>query len=304
MPQGYSWHVVVAWGDPMWSKGSRFNHTTRGSGASQELSFGDNNDGMAFFNVDGHSLLAVNNEYVKSKNNLWESRKRSSGKMRTTCVKAKQATGSASWRFPKKWDRWSIVQDSSFNRRITADTPMEITGPARGHDLLKTAADPSGTQSLGTWNNCGNGHTPWGTYLTCEENFNEYFLEQQSRSRIVTGNEALRHRHQRQVAMPGPRLMSDSTSASIPMNRIVPGYIVEIDPADPTSIPKKRTALGRFKHENVEVVVAKNGHVVAYSGDDERGEFLYKFISRDKYSEGGNNAELLADGRAIRRQVQ
>ncbi len=295
VPRGYSWHVVVAWGDPMWSKGSRFNHTTRGSGASQELAFGDNNDGMAFLNVDGHSLLVVNNEYVNQKI-IYGNRASGAVENADDVRKGKAAHGISIVEISKKMGRWSIVVDSSFNRRITADSPMEITGPARGHDLLKTAADPSGTQSLGTWNNCGNGRTPWGTYLTCEENFNGYF----SSSNPDLPLSAAMKRYGIGIKDSGYAWATTDERFDLSKHPHEPnraGYIVEVDPTDPTSTPNKRTALGRFKHENVEVVVAKNGHVVAYSGDDERGEFLYKFVSRDKYIEGGNNAELLADGR-------
>ena len=295
VPQGYSWHVVAAWGDPMWSKGSRFNHTTRGSGASQELAFGDNNDGMAFFNVNGHFLLAVNNEYVNRKI-IYGNRASGAPENVDDVRKGKAGHGISIVELSNKMGRWSIVENSPFNRRITADTPMEITGPARGHDLLKTAADPSGTQSLGTWNNCGNGRTPWGTYLTCEENFNDYFSSSDPEFALTPAMK----RYGIGVKDLGYAWVMTDERFDVSKHPNEPnraGYIVEIDPSDPTSTPKKRTTLGRFKHENVEVVVARNGQVVAYSGDDERGEFLYKFVSQDKYVEGGNNADLLENGR-------
>jgi len=187
------------------------------------------------------------------------------------------------------------VKDSHYNRRITADTPMMITGPAAGHDLLKTSADRSGTTSLGTWNNCGNGKTPWGTYLACEENFNGYFSSSDPEykpsaelSRYGVGLKDWGY------AWATADERFDISKHPNEPNRA--GYIVEIDPLDPTSTPKKRTALGRFKHENAEVVIAGNGHVVVYLGDDERGEFLYKFVSNGTYSAGGDNTDLLEDG--------
>jgi secreted PhoX family phosphatase len=191
--------------------------------------------------------------------------------------------------------RWQIVKDSVYNRRITADTPMQITGPAAGHDLLKTAADPSGTRSLGTWNNCGNGHTPWGTYLACEENFNGYF----SSSDEAYQPSAELSRYGVSNSDWGYNWAAHDERFDISKHPNEPnraGYVVEIDPMDPTSTPKKRTALGRFKHENAEVVTAADGRIVVYMGDDERGEFMYKFISDGKYVTGADNTDLLEDG--------
>lgn len=190
---------------------------------------------------------------------------------------------------------WGIVKDSPYNRRITADTPIQITGPARGHDLLKTEADPSGTIALGTWNNCGNGRTPWGTYLACEENFNGYFSS--SDASYTPSAELSRYGVKTEdwgYAWATADERFDISKHPNEPNRA--GYVVEIDPLDPTSTPKKRTALGRFKHENAELVVDSSGHVVVYMGDDERGEFLYKFVSEGTYSIGGDNADLLDSG--------
>ncbi len=191
--------------------------------------------------------------------------------------------------------QWEVVKDSAYNRRITADSPMEITGPARGHDFLKTKADPKGTESLGTWNNCGNGRTPWGTYLACEENFNGYFSS--SDENYELSNEQKRYGIGHKDW--GYGWAAEDDRFDISKNPNEPnraGYIVEIDPTDPSSTPKKRTALGRFKHENAELVLADNGHVVVYLGDDERGEFLYRFVSSKKYVAGGDNRDLLEDG--------
>ena len=199
--------------------------------------------------------------------------------------------------------KWSIVKDSPYNRRITADTPMEITGPARGHDLLKTAADPDGVSSLGTWNNCGNGRTPWGTYLACEENFNGYYSS--SDPDIEIGPAFKRYGvGVKDWGYAWATADERFDIAKHPNESNRNGYVVEINPLDPASTPKKRTALGRFKHENAEVVVAANGQVVAYMGDDERGEFLYKFVSDGMYAEGGDNADLLASGRLFVGEVR
>lgn len=291
VPDGYSWHVVARWGDPLWSSGTAFDEATRGTGRSQELSFGDNNDGMHLFLVDGHNLLVVNNEYTNRKIIYPTGKPETADDVR----KGKAAHGVSVLEVSDAGGQWAIVKDSPFNRRITADSPMDITGPAAGHDLLKTAADPSGTRSLGTWNNCGNGVTPWGTYLACEENFNGYFSS--SDAAYEPGAALSRYGVKTEDwgynwAMVDERF--DISKHPNEPNRA--GYVVEIDPADPTSVPKKRTALGRFKHENAEVVIAPNGQAVAYMGDDERGEFLYKFISAGRYAAGGDNSDLLENG--------
>ena len=296
VPPGYNWHVVARWGDPMWSNSIEFDHMTRGTGESQELSFGDNNDGMWLYNdAEGRSVLAVNNEYVNRKI-IYGGSGSGSPENADDVRKGKAGHGVSVVEIAENDGKWSIVVDSPYNRRITADAPMEITGPARGHDLLKTAADPDGVRSLGTWNNCGNGRTPWGTYLACEENFNGYYSS--SDPDIEIGPELKRYGV-------GPKDWGyawataderfDISKHPNESNRN--GYIVEIDPLDPDSTPKKRTAMGRFKHENAEIVIAGNGQVVAYMGDDERGEFLYKFVSDGKYAEGGDNADLLESGR-------
>ena len=294
VPRGYDWHVVAKWGEPLWSNGVEFDHVTRGTGASQELAFGDNNDGMALYTHEGRTVLAVNNEYVNRKI-IYGGAGSGSPENADDVRKGKAGHGVSVVEIAKRDGRWSIVKDSPYNRRITADTPMEITGPARGHDLLKTAADPEGTSSLGTWNNCGNGRTPWGTYLACEENFNGYFS---SSDPDIAIDPALK-RYGIGVKDWGYAWATADERFDISRHPTEPnraGYVVEIDPRDPDSIPKKRTALGRFKHENAELVLAASGQVVVYMGDDERGEFLYRFVSEGRYVEGGDNAALLASG--------
>jgi len=294
VPEGYNWHVVASWGDQLWSNGPAFDQTTRGTAASQALAMGDNNDGMCLFAHNGRTVLAVNNEYV-NRRIMYGNRPQGLPVNADDVRKGKAGHGVTVCELARENGKWGIVKDSAYNRRITADSPMEITGPARGHDLLKTAADPTGTKSLGTWNNCGNGRTPWGTYLACEENFNGYFSS--SDENIELSAEQKRYGISKRdwgYAWASVDERFDISRHPNEANRA--GYVVEIDPLDPKSTPKKRTALGRFKHENAEVVLADNGQVVVYLGDDERGEFLYKFISAGKYVEGGDNRDLLEDG--------
>ncbi len=294
VPKGFQWHVVVRWGDPLWSSGVEFDHETRGTGESQELAVGDNNDGMALFTSGEKHILAVNNEYT-NRRIAFHQRESKQPETADDVRKAKAAHGVTICEIAQMKGRWSVVKDSSFNRRITPDTPMEITGPARGHELLKTAADPSGTKSLGTYNNCANGRTPWGTYLACEENFHYYFSS--SDEGYVPNAEMRRYGINNRES--GYRWATEDERFDISKhpneaNRV--GYVVEIDPLDPASTPKKRTALGRFKHENAAVVMAADGHVVVYLGDDEQGEFLYRFVSEGKYIAGGANEDLLEKG--------
>lgn len=294
VPKGYSWQVVTQWGDELWSKSIPFDHKTRGTGESQELAIGDNNDGMSLFTIDGHHLLVSNNEYT-NRSIMYDNRESKLPETADDIRKGKAAHGVTVVEIKQDSKKWNIVKDSKYNRRITADSPMEIAGPARGHDLLKTSADPSGTQSLGTWNNCGNGRTPWGTYLACEENFNGYFSS--SDENYAPSDELKRYGVKNEDW--GYAWAKEDERFDISKNPNEPnraGYVVEIDPSDPTSTPKKRTALGRFKHENAEVVVNKDGHVVVYMGDDERGEFIYRFVSKGKFVEGGDNTDLLDEG--------
>ncbi|MCZ2723182.1 PhoX family phosphatase [Marinomonas sp. 15G1-11] len=294
VPKGYSWQVVASWGDPLWSKAPSLDTSTGGTGESQEMAFGDHNDGMALFRHNGKTILAVNNEYTNY-NTLLANREGGIPTTSDDIRKSKAAHGVSVVEVSQTEGKWHIVKDSKYNRRITAETEMSITGPARGHKLMQTAADPKGEVAKGTWNNCGNGQTPWGTYLTCEENFNGYFSSSDkdykvspelSRYGVNVKDSGYRW------AMADDRF--DLVKTPNEPNRF--GYIVEIDPTDPNSMPKKRTALGRFKHENAEVTVAANGHVVVYLGDDERGEFLYRFVSEGKYTVGGDHSELLAKG--------
>jgi len=295
LPAGYHWHVLAAWGDPLWSDAPAFDDATRGTAATQARALGDNNDGMDVFVHDGRLLLAVNNEYT-NRGIIFGNRPDGKPQTDDDVRKGKLAHGVSVFEIQQRRGRWRVVKDSPFNRRITPDTPMDITGPARGHALLKTAADPAATRALGTWNNCGNGRTPWGTYLACEENFNGYFSS--SDPAFERTAEMKRYGVNIEDWGYGWRQVDERFDISRhPNEPNRAGYVVEIDPADPRSTPKKRTALGRFKHENAEVVVADNRRVVVYLGDDERGEFLYRFVSSGRYRRGGDNADLLADGK-------
>ena len=296
LPPGFDWQVVVKWGDPLWSQGIDFDDNSRGTGQSQELAFGDNNDGMALFiTTDGRNLLAVNNEYI-NRGLIYGNRASRQPETADDVRKGKAAHGVCIVELVEKDGQWRVVRDSPYNRKITPDTAFEITGPLRGHPAMKTAADPEGIEALGTWNNCGSGRTPWGTYLACEENFNGYFSSIDPK---FQPDDAMK-RYGISGQDRGYRWATYDERFDVGRHPNEPnraGFVVEIDPANPKSKPRKLTALGRFKHENAELVIAADGRVVVYMGDDERGEYLYRFVSDGQYrSDSKNNHELLTRG--------
>ena len=296
VPDGYNWHVAARWGDPLFSDVPEFDHETRGTAASQARAFGDNNDGMSIFtDKDGRQILVVNNEYT-NRSVIWGNNPDGKYVTDDDINKGKNAHGLTACELKEVDGRWQIVKDSPYNRRFTPDEPMEITGPARGHDLMKTAADPEGVTVLGTFNNCGNGRTPWGTYLACEENFNGYFGTADADGYVQDGPKKRYGVSGKDRGYGWWKVDSRFDVAMEPNECNRHGYVTEVDPYDPDSVPKKRTALGRCKHENAEVVVNADGRIVIYMGDDERGEFLYRYVSDGYYAEGGDTDDLMENG--------
>ena len=295
VPEGYSYNILVSWGDPIMPGGVSFDNATRGTAQSQALAFGDNNDGMELYHLaENRAILAVNNEYTDIQRIM------PGGEAVTIddINKGRLAHGVSIIEIERDGNRgWRLVRDSQYNRRITPDTEMEITGIARGSDLLKTSYDPSAAMARGTWSNCGAGRTPWGTYLTCEENFDGYFPKTKELDnlpdeykRYGVGEKDWGHNWQKEDKR------FDINAEPNEPNRA--GYVVEIDPAEPNSTPRKLTSLGRFKHENAECIVNADGRIVVYMGDDERGEYLYKFVSNRRYdpARGKANSELFEQG--------
>ncbi len=293
VPEGYTAQVLLRWGDPMTIAAPAFKGDASETWNEQELQYGDNQDGMHFFGFreaggserSDAGLIAVNHEYFNPEYFYVPGNDADDWLEPWTADKAKKsqaAHGLSVFEVRKRADgAWEHVRSSGYNRRITAYTPMSLTGPAAGVAALRTAADPAGTTVLGTINNCANGWTPWGTYLTCEENFNGVFGWNGTRT-----STALENRYG--ITQAGfsyrwhevdPRF--DVAATPNEPNRF--GWVVELDPFDPTSTPRKHTALGRFKHENAALVVAANRKVVVYMGDDERNEYIYKFISDGTY---------------------
>lgn len=293
VPDGYSWQVLSRWGDALFNDAQPHDPATGGTAANAERIFGENTDGMELFSVGNRQIIAVNHEYVNPKLNLPQNE---GGKPTSAedVLKLQNLQGVTIMEVDQTTNGWKIVKDSPYNNRITHNTPMKISGPAAGHDLLKTSADPAGTTVLGTLNNCGSGRTPWGTYLTCEENFNGYFGSTDENLELPAGFDRYGIDHSSRYAYDKYDARFDLSKNPNEPNRF--GYIVEIDPADIDGTPVKRTALGRFKHENAAVVLASDGRPVVYLGDDERGEFLYKFVGENAYQVGGDTSKLLDEG--------
>ncbi|CAN7355757.1 PhoX family phosphatase [Variovorax sp. LjRoot84] len=297
VPEGYTAQVLYRWGDPVGIAGQMpaFKPDGSNSAAEQALQAGMHHDGMAFFPVEGSSqrgLLVMNHEYVD------DGLLHADGMKTWTAEKVRKsmhAHGVSVIEIQREGSAWKQVMPSKFARRITALTPMTITGPAAGHPMLRTAADPSGTRVLGTYNNCANGQTPWGTYLTCEENFADYFEgvdnpdAHQRRWGIRKGNGSKYRWHEHEERFNVARHPNES-------NRY--GWVVEIDPQGPSSTPVKRSALGRAAHEGAATALTADGRAVVYMGEDSRFEYIYKFVSRDRVKPGGfaANRELLDHG--------
>lgn len=293
VPEGFQSKVLVRWGDALWSdaKGAYSAETGVPARMSDRV-FGENTDGMELFEVDGKQLIAVNSEYVNPKINLPAA---SEGTPQTADeVKLlKNLQGVTVMEIADQGNGYEVVVDSAYNRRITHETEMAMAGPLAGHALVQTKADPAGMTVMGTMNNCGSGRTLWNTYLTCEENFNGYFG--------ATGAEPEGIGYKRYGIGGFSRYAYEKFDPRFDISKEPNephrhGFITEIDPADPTSTPVKRTALGRFKHENAEMVHAKDGRIVVYMGDDERGEYLYRYVSNGVYAQGGSTEGLLDDG--------
>jgi uncharacterized protein len=303
--KGYTAEVLIRWGDPVLPGAAPFNAAAP-SAASQAKQFGYNNDFLGFLPIDGRSdrgLLVVNHEYT---NDELMYPGMSGGRTRREMIQAMpkdlvlasmQAHGGSVIEVERKGGKWQVVSGSAYARRITAETPMTLTGPAAGHALLKTSADPSGTRVLGMLNNCAGGVTPWGTWLTCEENVNSYFWgKDELKDKPVPA--AWKRYGIPDDAYPWGLHIDRFHVAKEPNEANRFGWVVEIDPFDPKSVPKKRTALGRFKHEGAGNIVNGDGRFVVYQGDDQRFDYVYKFVTDGKVDlkNRAANRDLLDSG--------
>lgn len=295
VPPGYVAMPFLPWGEPIGVPGAMpaFRDDAGNSAEEQAVQMGMHHDGVNYFPLDGsrRGLLVMNHEYADD--GLLHPGGMS-GWSAAKVQKSQAAHGVSVTEIEWRGERWQAVRPSPYARRFTASTPFAVGGPAAGHALMQTAADPSGRLVLGTLNNCASSLTPWGTYLSGEENFAYYFnageqpTAHERRWGLRKGGVGYRwHEHD-------PRF--DAVQHPNEPNRF--GWVVEIDPFDPQSVPVKRTALGRAAHEGAWVAVTKSGRAVVYSGEDARFEYIYKFVSRDAIRPGGAkaNATLLDHG--------
>lgn len=303
VPQGYTTDLVIGWGDALFADSPEFDPNTQ-SAQAQATQFGYNNDFIGLIELERQAgqtvraILCVNHEYVTTPLMFPGVAEGYPASMTAELCATEQAAhgGSIVEIARDEAGVWSPVVGSPINRRITARTPMELTGPAAGHARLRTNADETGRQVFGTFNNCAGGITPWGTYLMAEENFNGYFLGALPEDHPEASNHA-------RYGVPGGWYQwgrfedrFNLTREPNEPNRF--GWIVEVDPRDPTSTPRKRTALGRFKHEGAENVIAPDGRLVVYMGDDQRFDYTYKFVSSRAVdpSDRAANMDLLDEG--------
>jgi secreted PhoX family phosphatase len=295
VPPEYDAKVLYRWGDPVGAAAGmpEFRMDASNSAADQALQAGMHHDGMHYFPIEGsrHGLLAMNHEYLDEGLLFPDGQKTWSAEK---VMKAQHAVGVSVVEIIFDKNQWQIVRPSKYARRITARTPCRVSGPAAGHPLMRTAADPQGRTVLGTHNGCAHGWTPWGTYLTCEENWHNQFVNsgpippEQQRYRISARGRGYRwEEHDERF---------DAAKHPNESNRF--GWIVEVDPFDPGAAPVKRTALGRMKHEGAASSVGPDRRVAFYMGDDEAFEYIYKFVTAKPFDVASRekNRDLLDEG--------
>lgn len=293
VPPGYVAQTLYRWGDPINGAEPQFAQDASNSAADQARQAGMGHDGIEYFAIPGvdpnqRGVLAINHEYndqtllfadgirpyPPEKMPLEKVRKSQYSLGVSVVEVARQANGS-----------WQVVA-SPRARRVNACTPIRISGPATPR---------IGTRVQGTLSNCAAGRTPWGTYLTCEENFQAVFGS--SQADLVLTDHLRRYTFSGlgyAYRVDGQRVSAhrwhdvdarfDLAHPDNDADRF--GYVVEIDPLDPKSEPVKRTALGRIKHENAELTLSRDGRVVVYTADDEQNEYIYKFVSAGRYQAG------------------
>jgi uncharacterized protein len=304
VPEGYAYQVLIRWGDPILPGANGLDFDFQ-NGATQAMQFGYNCDFNGYFplpyygsNNPNRAIFTVNHEYTDP---LLMFPGYLSGNPTQAQVDAEIAAHGMSFVEIKNHGKsgWGYISDSMWNRRITGETLCELAGPAAGNAWLKTSTDPDGKWVRGTLNNCAGGKTPWGTVLTCEENFNQYFA---NRNSLPAGDVKVAHtRYGLPTGSSSRRWEKFHDRFDLTKEPNEPfrfGWVVEIDPYNPNSTPKKRTALGRFKHEGATTILAKDGRVVVYSGDDERFDYIYKFVTEGKYNPNNRaaNFDLLDSG--------
>jgi secreted PhoX family phosphatase len=299
VPPEYAAGVLLRWGDPVGAESGEpgFRFDASNTAADQALQAGMHHDGMAYYPLplgsdsSTHGLLALNHEYLDEGllfpdgQRTWSAEK---------VLKAQHAVGVSVVEVAFRDGSWRVVRPSPYARRITARTPCRIAGPAAGHPLVRTAEDPEGRRVLGTFSGCAQGSTPWGTYLSCEENWHAQFVNRGSipaeQRRYGITASGRRHRWEEHDER------FDAGRHPHEPHRF--GWVVEIDPYDPGWVPAKRTALGRLAHEGAACATGPEGRVVCYTADDAPFEYVYKFVTARAFDPARReaNRDLLDDG--------
>jgi uncharacterized protein len=326
LPNGYSWRTLIAWGDALFDTVASEVDLDALTRAEQEQRFGQNNDMLALFAAEyafpppktqDRMILCANNEYVSYE--LAYPSMRTPGELTPERIEALYAgVGVSIVEIERAGRGWRALRNPTpgqgRNRRITPFSPVEFSGPAARHPWIAAAAavvnaaEPDrggsapGAVRCGTLANCAGGLTPWGTYLTSEENFDGFFVGSESQLREARGDDAFAL-DSASFGYPSYSPFADRAPrqfqiAHNPHGPALYGWVTEIDPYDPTSTPKKRTALGRKKGECATTALARDGRVVVYTGDDQRDEHVYKFVSRARFNPANRaaNMDLLDDG--------
>ncbi|MCP3819375.1 PhoX family protein [Streptomyces sp. A3M-1-3] len=298
VPEGYAQNVVIRWGDPILRGAPAFDPDQQ-TAEAQAGQFGYNNDFLSLLPLRGErdrQVLVANHEYTDEILMFKGYDPANPTREQVEIAWAAHGLSVVVVQEEHRSGKLTPVSRHHLNRRLTATSEFRLTGPAAGSALLKTSADPAGTKVLGTLNNCAGGTTPWGTILSGEENFNQYFAGGSSATdkRYGIGTGATERKWE--------RFDKRFDAAQEPNESHRHGWVVELDPYDPDSTPRKRTALGRFKHEAAQPRLTDEGRPVVYMGDDERFDYFYKFVSSKRMKKGNSravrehNLTLLDDG--------
>lgn len=299
VPDGYSSEILIRWGDPLFPDPDGGFDFANKTAAQQARQFGYNNDFLGFIPLaENRALLVANHEYTNPE--LMFAGYDAEAPTKDQVDYELAAHGVSVVHLERHFKRgWRYTLGAWHNRRISATTKMLLTGPAAGHSWLRTTEDPGGYWVSGTLNNCSAGLTPWGTVLTCEENFNQYFANNDF---VADKQKQAAHKRYGMTAKASARkwerFYNRFDLSAEPNEGFRFGWVVEFDPHDPGSLPRKHTALGRVKHEATSTVIATSGQAVVYMGDDERFDYMYKFVSAGIYNpdDRAANMALLESG--------
>ncbi|EML1064262.1 PhoX family protein [Acinetobacter nosocomialis] len=315
VPEGYEANVIYALGDSLNPSFGDWDDNNIPSGPSFQFRSGDCHDGMHYFGlntstnrfddtVSAQGLLVMNHEYINQTFLHPKGPTKVDGRRpEDEVIRETNAHGVSVVHIKKDpaTQKVEVVKNSIFNRRITGSTVMDFAGAAAGSNLLSTRFSPAGRQTRGTHNNCGNGYTPWGTYLTTEENFIGYFARSTTDDALRTPEEIIalkryglkagsssRYGWETAIGQVEAQDLYDRWNADVKAAQATQdyrngpntfGWMVEIDPFDNRQNPVKRTSLGRFAHEDSACRAVAGQPIAFYMGDDSRGEYIYKFVS-------------------------